>query len=602
MSPAAAPLPEEMRIQEELSYPILLSERIRKAVDDAVFFKVDCSDIGKQVDHLSTMLRSAVRLSSSAAVQLYDRPIRRVSNDVSRNLYRALSLIRRCRRRSFLCRVVRMVSTAEFRKVLSLLEASIGDMQWLLSILDCTGGGGSGTGISLSLPPITSNDPILAWVWSFIATVQMASQISDRIEAANELTSLAEDNDRNKKIIVEEGGVPPLLKLLKETSSSDAQIAAANALCSIANHHERVLSDSPMRVQIRVSNLVATMVEHDSFAKEEFARENVIRPLVSLLSFETFEGELDPKRFSFHSIVQINEERENKERNSKPQLLPSLSLYSSDGVSSRGGQNRKERENESPEVKRELKISCSRALLMLAKDSLSNSRSISETKGLLCLAKLIEKETGELQRNCLMAVMEITLAAELNADLRRSAFKTNSTAARAVVEQLLNVINETDDLSLQIPAVKSLGALSRTFPARETRVIGPLVAQLSNNDIDVATEAAIALAKFAYPENFLCQEHSKAIIEFDGVLPLMRLAQANERAQAHGLILLCYLAINASNHQALERAKVLTALEAAERIVSPQQVHLRDLINKAICHLHLYRGHIHPHRQPSLRK
>jgi len=514
-----------------------------------------------------------------------------------------------------------MVSTADFRKLLSLLEASIGDMRWLVSILECTGGStssageGSGRGINLSLPPIASNDPILAWVWSFIATVQMAGQISDRIEAANELASLAEGNDRNKKIIVEEGGIPPLLKLLKETSSAEAQIAAANALCSIANHHERVrvivdnlgiplivqvLSDSPMRVQTRVSNLVATMAEHDSLAKEEFARENVIRPLVSLLSFETFEGELAPKRLlSFHSVVGINRERDDdRGRNLTPQLLSSLSspsLYS-DGSSSRGVQNRRERENESAEVKKELKTSCSRALWMLAKDSLSNSRSISETKGLLCLAKLIEKETEELRRNCLMAVMEITLAAELNAEIRRSAFKTNSRAAKAVVEQLLKVIDETDDPGLQIPAVKSLGALSRTFPARETRVIGPLVGQLSNKDIDVANEAAIALAKFASPENFLCREHSKAIIEFNGVPPLMRLVQAKERTQAHGLALLCYLAINASNHQGLEQAKVATALEAAEGIVSPQQVHLRELINKAIRRLNLYR------RQPSPRK
>ncbi|KAL8205895.1 hypothetical protein R6Q57_009446 [Mikania cordata] len=39
-----------------------------------------------------------------------------------------------------------------------------------------------------------------------------------RIEVANELCSLANVNNRNKKIIAEEGGIPPLLKLLKEDS------------------------------------------------------------------------------------------------------------------------------------------------------------------------------------------------------------------------------------------------------------------------------------------------------------------------------------------------------------------------------------------------
>lgn len=512
-------------------------------------------------------------------------------------------------------------------------------MRWLLSILD--GGGsngdddsinGGGRGIVLSLPPIASNDPILSWVWSFVATVQLG-QLPEKIEAASELASLAKDNDRNKKMIVEEGGIPPLLKLLKEASSPEAQIAAAIALYCVCNVGERVrsivehhgvplivqvLTDSPPRVQINVANLIARMAEHDLVAKEEFARENVIRPLVSLLSFETFDDEFDQNKFishlsmhSFHSVVQINKDREKNEwkqtiGGSKHRLSSSYSSFSSlhsDGGCSRVvGQSRKERENESPEVKRELKISCAKALWMLAKDSISNSRRITETKGLLCLAKLIEKEKGELQKNCLMAIMEITSAAEFNPDLRRSAFKTNSPAAKAVVEQLLRVIKESGDPTLQIPAVTSIGSLSRTFVARETRVICPLVDQLNNKDPEVATEAAIALGKFVSPENFLCQEHSKAIIDFNGVLPLLRLLRVSERAQIHGLILLCYLAINGSNNEALEQARVLTALEGADRTVFAQQPEVRELITKAMYHLSLYHPDILPHRQPSLRR
>lgn len=631
--PATDP-PEEKRIEDELSYPILLSERVRKAVGEAVSFKFDCSEVGKQVDHLSLMLRSIVRFTTTAAA-VYDRPIRRISGDVSRNLDRALNLVRRCRRRSVLHRVVHIVSSADFRKVFSLLDASIADLQWLLSILHCNdaainGGRDEGGGISLSLPPIASNDPILSWVWSYIASVQMG-RVPDRVEAAQELAHLAQDNDRNKKIIVEEGGVSPLLKLLKENSAIDGQIAAATALYNLANDEERVrvivdhlgvplivqvLSDSPMRVQIRVADLIARMAEHDCVAKEEFARENVIRPLVSLLSFD----ELDLKKFNFHSIVQINKE-EKKERKdgdssslsscslsiaSKPRLYSSYSSVSSvfsDGGSSKGWQNRKERENESPEVKKELKVSSAKALWMLAKNSISNSRRITETKGLLCLAKLIEKENGELQKNSLMVIMEITAAAESNPDLRRSAFKTNSPAAKAVVEQLLRVINESDDPTLQIAGLKSIGSLSRTFPARETRVIGPLVQQLSNKDHEVGTEAAIALGKFTCPENFLCVEHSKAIIEFNGVIPLVRLLRTGEQAQVHGLVLLCYLAIHVSNDEALEQAKVLSTLEGVDRTVQfAQQPQLRELISKAIYHLNLYRNDAHSFRQFSLRR
>ncbi|GFY91418.1 armadillo repeat only 1 [Actinidia rufa] len=170
--------------------------------------------------------------------------------------------------------------------------------------------------------------------------------------------------------------------------------------------------------------------------------------------------------------------------------------------------------------------------------------------GLLCLAKHIAKEPGELQFCCLMVIMEITAAAESNDKLRRAAFNTNSPAAKAVVDQVLRVIEEFDVPSLQLPAIKSIGSLVRTFPSRETRVIGPLVEQLFHTNPDVATEAAISLGKFSCPENFVCSVHSKTIIEFDGVPPLMRLLRCGDRPQLHGLILLCYLAMHAGGSEA----------------------------------------------------
>lgn len=597
---------EEKRVEDVLSYPILLSERIRTASDEAGTFQAECADVAKQVDRLSGLLRSAVRFATSGPV--YDRPVRRIAAEVAKSLERALVLVRKCKQRSVFGRVVRIVKQADFRKITILLDASIGDMRWLMSILDHDGGGG---GIVLSLPPIASNDPILSWVWSFIASLH-SPQLSDRIEAANELTLLAHDNDRNKKMIAAEGGVAPLLKLLKEVSSPDAQIAAANSLFNLAVDQERVriiadelgvpaivqvLGDSPMRVQIRVANLVAKMAENDPIAKEEFARENVIRPLVSLLSFEAFVDDLKPPlaKQSIHSIVQINKEME-KNPNHKRHLSSSISMFPSDS-SSRVGNFKKDRENEPFEVKLQLKISCAEALWKLARGSVSNSRRITETKGLLCLAKLIEKEQGELQYNCLMAIMEITAAAETSADLRRAAFKTNSAAAKSVVDQLLRVVKEFDTPALKIPALKSIGSLARTFSAREVRIIGPLVEQLSHSSHEVAMEAAIALKKFACLENFLCTEHSKTIIEFNGVLPLMRLLRGSEKLQFHGLVLLCYLAINAGDSEALKKARVLLALEGADRTVAGQNPEVKELVAKAIYHLNLYHAGVNPHRQ-----
>ncbi|KAL9328631.1 hypothetical protein ACSQ67_003634 [Phaseolus vulgaris] len=590
---------EEKRVEDELSYPIMVAERVRSAVDEADSFKLECSEVWKQVDRLLQMLRTLVRFAtatttSAASPPLYERPIRRVAAETAKNLDRALALVRKCKRRSILHRVVSIVSAADFRKVLVHLDASVGDMKWLLSIFDADGG------IVLSLPRSPATTPFYLG-----------------IEAANELASLAQDNDRNKKIIVEECGVSPLLKLFKEGTSPPAQIAAASALCHLANDLERirvivselgvpavvqVLSDSPVRVQTLAANLVARMAKHDPMAQEDFARENVIRPLVTLLSFDTFVddqlGHLGKQ--SIHSIVQINKELGKGSSRGGRHFSNSYSnSYLFMEGSSRGGNHRKERENEDPAVKLQLKVSCAEALWMLARGSVTNSRKITETKGMLCLAKIVQNEQGELQYNCLMTIMEVTAAAESNADLRRAAFKTNSPAAKTVVEQLLRIIKEVDNPALQIAAMKSIGALARTFPARETRVIEPLVSQMSSRNAEVADEAAVALTKFACPDNFLHVEHSKTIIEFNGIPALMRLLRSNEITQMHdGLTLLCFLALHAGNSESLEQARVLTVLEGADRTVLPQ--HIKELVSRAIIHLNLYHAGMNSQRMPYL--
>ncbi|XP_068306412.1 uncharacterized protein [Pyrus communis] len=609
---AANPENDERTLHDELSLPVLLADRVIKSAQEAESSKLDCADLAKQVDRLSQMLRSAVRIAA-ATQSLYDRPVRRIVADVAKNLDRALTLVRKCKHSGVLRQVFSITTTADFRKVSNLLESSIGDMKWLLSVFESDGA-------NLSLPPIASNDPILSWVWSYIATIQMG-QLRDRVDAANSLVSLARDNDRNKKIIVDEGGVTPLLKLLKEGSSPDAQIAAASALFHIATDQERVriiidllginvvvsvLGDSPMRVQVCVVRLVSEMAELDPVAQEELGRGNVIRPLVSLLAMDTVLD--DPKvqscKPSIHNLVQINKQLAVNGLNPNSRLSSFSNHYHSDGSSRGGGHHRKEREREAesnPEVKLELKAGCAKALWKLCKGCLSNSRKVTETKGLICLAKIIEKEAGELQLNCLMTVMEIAVVAESNPDLRRAAFKLNSPAANAILDQLLRVIQEEANQELQIPAIKAIGSLARTFPARETRIVGPLVVRLGSADVDVAIEAAIALGKFVCTENFNCVEHSKTIIEFDGVPSLMRLLrttdQTSERGHVNCLVLLCYLASHVGNSKALEQARALNTLEGGARYLVAQYPDLRDLLAKAIHNLTLYQAGAHPHRQ-----
>lgn len=608
---------EEKTIHDELAVTIQLADRVMKMAEEAESSKAECSEIARQVERLSQMLRSAARLATSTAC-LYERPVRRITADVMKNLDRTLILVRKCKHSGVLRQVFSMTTAADFRKVSALLESSIGDLKWLLTIFEPDD-------INLTLPPIANNDPTLAWVWSYIATIQMG-QLRDRVEAANALVLLAHKNDRTKKIVVDEGGITPLLKLLKEGASPDAQIAAADALFHIGNDEERVrmiadagvpiivkfLGESVMRVQITVANLVARMAEMDDSVREAFARANVTRPLVSLLSMDTVlvvdDPKLKPGKPSISSLVQINKELTGKSfgHNSyNPSLSSvssftssgghsSLSVHSSSEGSSRGGHYRKEKEGETPELKMKLKVSCAEALWKLCKDSVTNSRKITETKGLICLAKIIEKEKGELQYNCLMAVMEIAMVAELDAELRRAAFKTSSPAAKAALDQLLRVIQEESSSTLKVPAIRSIGSLARTFPARETRIIGPLVEQLSNSDIEVAIEAAIALGKFVHPENFNRVEHAKAIIEFNGVPPLLKLLRTSERANIYGLILLSYLALHVGNSKALEQTQALSVLELAIRSGVPQDY--KELFTKAIHNLNLYQAGVHTHR------
>ncbi|XP_059657959.1 uncharacterized protein LOC132304339 [Cornus florida] len=585
---------EEKKIQDELRLAILLADRVINSAQVAESSKLECRELAMLAERLRQMLGSAVQLAESTQ-PLYERPIRRIVADVTKNLERALTLARRCRRGCVLRLVFAITTAADFRKASNFLESSIADLNWVYSVFDSEEGG-----TLLSLPPIAQNDPILSWVWSYIASLQMG-HLRNRTDAANELASLAGDNDRNKTLIVEEGGIVPLLRLLKEGISADAQIAASAALCKLCTDRHRarliakelavpmivkVLGDSPMRVQVWVSNLVSRMAEMDSDVQEELGRENVIRLLVTLLSVDTDLND-DPKLQSgntgLHSLVQINKELVKNTFNQSHH-----SNFSSSSSFLSVNHKKDKRNVEAPELKLKLKISCSEALWKLSKGSLLNSRKITEAKGLLCLAKIIEQEKGDLQINCLMTVMELTAVAEFNADLRRVAFKPNSPAAKAVLDQLLRVINEETSPRLLLPTVKSIGCLARTFPAKETRIVLHLVAQLSHRNAEVATEAAIALGKFVLPDNFNCVEHSKVIVEFDGVPRLMNLLRTSDRRRVHELVLLCYLAFHCGNSKVFEQERTLKFLEEKARSPLAQHPEMKQLFFKAMDRLTLY--------------
>lgn len=142
---------------------------------------------------------------------------------------------------------------------------------------------------------------------------------------------------------------------------------------------------------------------------------------------------------------------ENIRRNSFPSSLQTMS--------------RNSRDSEDPETKAKLKAEAARALWKLAKGNVKNSESITNTRALLCFAKLIETGEGAVQFNSVMAVMEIAAAAEINPALRRAAFRTSSPPAKAVVEQLLRVI-EAGEPELQVCNFNSLSSNCKSCTSR----------------------------------------------------------------------------------------------------------------------------------------
>ncbi|GLT85817.1 hypothetical protein SLE2022_039920 [Rubroshorea leprosula] len=550
--------PAEERLREEevmVANQISLAERINSAIEEADSFREECQRVGCLVGRLKRMLRYLIDYIA-ATQTLYDRPIVCIVAEVSKNLERALTLVRKCKRWTLFRRFVIRNRTTDFSRIFTLLESSIANLNWLLNLFDPYTGCATGEW-NLSLPPI--HDPVISLVWSFNATLKMG-KLKNRIEAAYSLASLAQANERNKRIIEEEGGIPLLVKLLRDTFQPEAQIPAANALYILSDDQESVraimtgggilaivhlLRASPIRVQIQAASLVARLVERYPQAREAFAEERVVVPLVKLLSFELFSELVIPQFKHKQSICSVYDMEMKINKHNSVGLNPEIdSLYTNLCLNwffegSNGAQmQKKEWETAEPDVKLQVKLNCSKALWVLARGNESISKNITERNGLMCLAKLIEKERNELQLNCLMIVMEIAAAAEQQANFRRLAFKTNSPDVRAVIDELLRVIKESEGPEFQIPAIRSIGSLARIFPAREIRVIESLVAQIRNEHRQVAEEAVIALQKFVCEDHFLRSEHSKSIIKFNGVAALKRLI-GKQSPQA--VVLLRYL-------------------------------------------------------------
>ncbi|KAL2241162.1 UNVERIFIED_CONTAM: hypothetical protein Sindi_0757400 [Sesamum indicum] len=637
-------------VKQILATPIQLTDQVIKAADDAATFKQECAELKSKTEKLAGLLRQAARASND----LYERPTRRIIDDTEQVLEKALALVLKCRGHGLMKRVFTIIPTAAFRKMSSQLENSIGDVSWLLRV---SASADDRDDEYLGLPPIAANEPILCLIWEQIAILYTGS-VDDRSDAAASLVSLARDNDRYGKLIIEEGGVGPLLKLVKE-GKLEGQENAARAIGLLGKDPEsvehmihagvcsvfaKILKEGPMKVQAVVAWAVSELAAHYPKCQDLFAQHNIIRLLVSHLAFETVQEHskyaVVSKATSMHAAVvlassnnnsnatndsvtkgsnDLDEDKSsiphplgNKQRNQMHNVVTNTmamnagrnpvksngnnsakvnSVHSQPSLFSLSGANNRAREMEDPATKAYIKAMAARALWHLAKGNSPICRSITESRALLCFAVLLEKGAEEVQYNSAMALMEITAVAEEDAELRRSAFKPNSPACKAVVDQLLRVIEKADS-QLLVPCIKSIGNLARTFKATETRMISPLVKLLDEREAEVSREACIALTKFACSVNYLHLDHSKAIIGAGGAKHLVQLVYFGEQiVQSCALILLCYIAMHVPDSEELAQAEVLTVLEwASKQAILMQVEDVETLLPEAKGKLELYQS------------
>ncbi|XP_022775420.1 uncharacterized protein LOC111317243 [Durio zibethinus] len=633
-------------VKQILAKPIQLADQVMKAVDEASSFKQECGELKSKTEKLVGLLRQAARASSD----LYERPTRRIIDDTEQVLVKALSLVLKCHANGLMKRVFTIIPAAAFRKMSSQIENSIGNVSWLLRV---SASADDRVDEYLGLPPIAVNEPILCLIWEQIAILYTGS-LDDRSDAAASLVSLARDNDRYGKLIIEEGGVGPLLKLVKE-GTMEGQQNAAKAIGLLGRDPEsveqmihagvctvfaKILKEGPMKVQAMTASAVSELAANYPKCQDLFAQHKIIRLLVSHLAFETIQDHTkyaitSNKTTSIHAVVMASSNNSNvnnmknvideDHQSQIPHLMGNESPFqmhnvvantmamkggvklpqkpsnnhvrgSSQGIHQVYYQHQqaninKGRELEDPATKAYMKAMAARALWHLAKGNSAICRSITESRALLCFAVLLEQGTDDVQFNSAMAVMEITAVAEQDTDLRRSAFKPNSHACQLVVKQLLKII-ETVDSELLIPCIKAIGNLARTFRATETRMISPLVTLLDEREAEVSKEAAIALTKFACTDNYLHLDHSKAIISAGGAKHLIQLVYFGEQiVQLSGLVLLCYIACHVPDSEELAQAEVLAVLEwASKQSYVTQDETVDTLLQEAKSRLELYQS------------
>jgi len=217
-----------------LASQIRISEGVRHAVKEVGFFKQKCLELDRKVNSLASLLEQAVHFSITNPAGLYESPTRRIAREVGKTLQTVLGLVKKCRWSGTLQRVITNTRVSDFRKVNRSLDDSIANVQCLLNI----SASGEDRPIYMGLPPIASNEPVLSIVWDNVSKVHVGNA-EEKAQGASYLAELAKERCI-ASIICQEGGVPPLLRLLRE-GTPGGQEEAARALGYLAADRRRVL-------------------------------------------------------------------------------------------------------------------------------------------------------------------------------------------------------------------------------------------------------------------------------------------------------------------------------------------------------------------------
>ncbi|CAH1420366.1 unnamed protein product [Lactuca virosa] len=188
---------------------IQLADQIIKEADFACSFKQECADIKTKTENLVPILREVARVSNDP----YERPTRLIIDNAEQVLHKTLQLVFKCQANQFL-RLFSIIPAKAIAKSSQQIGYIIGDVLWLLCFMNHYVDQERRDEF-FWFPPIAANQPQRCLIWENILLLSYGN-LDCRANAAATLLAMVHDNERYIRLIMEEGGVQPLLKLAKE--------------------------------------------------------------------------------------------------------------------------------------------------------------------------------------------------------------------------------------------------------------------------------------------------------------------------------------------------------------------------------------------------